>query len=143
MRHRVGGEWPLAVCARCGLQWMHPQPDDAVLAAIYGKDYFNAWGLAAGEEPAYLRKMKKATFRRQLRLLASHLPQGRVLDVGCATGLFMEAAQEQGYAVNGLDISAFAVQIARAKFGDDAVHLGQLDTLPGRGLEYDAIPMRD
>jgi 2-polyprenyl-3-methyl-5-hydroxy-6-metoxy-1,4-benzoquinol methylase len=140
---KVAGEWGLSKCGSCGLQSMWPQPDDKVLASIYGKDYFKSWGVTQGEEPAFLRKMKRTTFRRQLRLLATQIPQGHVLDVGCATGLFMESAKEAGYAVSGLDISAFAVEVARRKFGEAAIFHGALEQLAETGKQFDVITMSD
>ncbi len=141
--HNVAGTWSLRKCGTCGLQSLWPQPDDATLAAIYGQDYFKSWGVKEGEEPAFLRKMKKSTFRRQLRLLSSHLRIGHILDVGCATGLFMETAREAGYQVSGLDISATAVQLARAKFGHASVFHGELSQLAAQEVQVDAITMSD
>jgi hypothetical protein len=33
------GEYPLLRCKACGLEWLSPQPDDAVLGEIYGSQY--------------------------------------------------------------------------------------------------------
>ena len=44
------------------------------------------------------------------------MPGGRLLDVGCAAGFFLEAAS-QHYAVTGVEVSEFAAQYAREEFG--------------------------
>ena len=41
--------------------------------------------------------------------------KGRLLDIGCATGVFLEYAQKQGLEFEGVDLSDWAVQIANTR----------------------------
>ena len=93
--------FPLLRCAECGLGMQHPQPPAAVLARIYGQEYYRAWGLE--KEEAAVRQQKLATFAMRLRRLGP-LPQGaRILDCGAATGHLMEAARRQANEFTRLD----------------------------------------
>jgi 2-polyprenyl-3-methyl-5-hydroxy-6-metoxy-1,4-benzoquinol methylase len=42
--------------------------------------------------------------------------KGRLLDVGCSFGFFLDAARQRGWSVEGIDISAYAAQYARSRF---------------------------
>ena len=125
--------FPLLRCAECGLGMLHPQPPDAVLARIYGQEYYRAWGLE--KEEAAVRQQKLATFAMRLRRLGP-LPQGaRILDCGAATGYLMEAARSQGLNAYGVELSDFgSAEIAR-KFGPDHVFAGPFEeaAFPGLG----------
>ncbi len=44
-------------------------------------------------------------------------PRGTLLDIGCAYGDFMHRAEQQGFAVWGVDISARSVEAAKIRFG--------------------------
>jgi 2-polyprenyl-3-methyl-5-hydroxy-6-metoxy-1,4-benzoquinol methylase len=60
-----------------------------------------------------------------------------LLDVGAATGEFLSIAREAGYRVAGLELSRFAAEQAREKFGLD-LYVGPLDTFE-TGTPYDII----
>jgi SAM-dependent methyltransferase len=55
------------------------------------------------------------------------LARGRVLDVGVGGGRAALALQDQGYAVTGLDVSAGAVAVSRARGVRDVVHASVFD----------------
>jgi 2-polyprenyl-3-methyl-5-hydroxy-6-metoxy-1,4-benzoquinol methylase len=106
-------------CDDCGLERIDPQPTDETLAAIYGKHYYDAWGLHRDEE--LVRKLKRGTFGYVLARLSPPRSGAKLLDCGAATGFLLEVAQEQGWEPYGVELSDFgATEIAR-KFGGDRV----------------------
>jgi|SRR5215213_9929548 cyclopropane fatty-acyl-phospholipid synthase-like methyltransferase len=65
-------------------------------------------------------------------------PPGRVLDVGCGTGVFLEKAISAGFDTTGLDASAEMVSIAGGRVGSDRVRLERMQDLTESEV-YDAI----
>jgi SAM-dependent methyltransferase len=67
-----------------------------------------------------------------LALVEEHGARGPVLEVGCATGLMLEALASKGLEVYGLDSSPWAVEEARKRVGAGRVFQGDPDraTLP-------------
>lgn len=61
---------------------------------------------------------EKTNMRRYLSRIKKFKKSGKLLDGGCATGLFMDIAKDSGFDVSGFDVSAYAVKIARKKFGN-------------------------
>ncbi len=56
-------------------------------------------------------------FREKLNYFNSQFPQkGRFLDVGCATGVFLDMAKKQGWDVEGVEISQELASYARENF---------------------------
>lgn len=84
------------------------------------------------------------TGRRQvlLGLVSAELsPGARVLDVGCGTGYFLEAAADR-YEVSGLDPSPQAVGFCRDR-GLAGVREGGVENLRGLAAEFDAVTFFD
>ncbi|MEN8183231.1 MAG: class I SAM-dependent methyltransferase [Myxococcota bacterium] len=77
-------------------------------------------------------------YERWLAALERHQPPGRLLDVGCGTGLFLSVAQRRGWQVVGVDESPEGVKHARESFGVDARE-GQFDAFEAEGSRFDAI----
>jgi SAM-dependent methyltransferase len=69
-----------------------------------------------------------ATARKVIQRLLRFLSQGRLLDVGCATGDFLAVAQKH-YSVEGVELSKWSADIARSRgFVIHNCELGNLRT---------------
>ena len=119
----VVDDYPMSRCRACGHLYVSCAVSDSVLADAYGKNYY---GGNADQDRAnsgyddYLRDMPKRLrgFNQRLSEL-EHLvsPPGRVLDFGCAVGLFVRAAQDRGWTAEGYDRSEWAAAYGREKLG--------------------------
>jgi len=76
-----------------------------------------------------------------LGALERHRPPGRLLDIGCGTGLFLAVAQRRGWTAVGIDESVEATRHAVERFGCD-VRVGDFETLDIRE-RFDAVTMWD
>jgi SAM-dependent methyltransferase len=116
------------------------RPSEAQLSALYQETYFSthAIGCAADDEKRAkgVRGQRKRVgwVRRFVR------PGAAVLDVGCASGFFLEAARQQGFAVEGVELSQWAADEAKRRFGL-TVTVGQLTDVPGPRPRFDAVTM--
>lgn len=91
------------------------------------------------EDAAYLARQpdRLASAGKALARLRRHVPDGRLLDVGCATGDFLSVAQAH-YHVEGLELSRWASAIARRR--GLTVHQCGLQDLVGR-CTYDVLTL--
>ena len=106
----------------------------------FEEEYFS--GIHGGDYDARNPKYK---FRALLGELRKHQPHGRLLDVGCAYGRFLEvAAEEGGYTLSGTDVSEHAAGVAAERLGDRArVQPGGLLESPFAGETFDVVTMFD
>lgn len=110
----------LVECQNCGLVFVSPLPTAADLKKIYSQEYFLK--MEPGDETKagfghYLEEegLKREYFRKKLNQIGKQKNKGRLLDVGCATGVFLKLAQESGWETWGVDISQFAVNLCRRR----------------------------
>jgi 2-polyprenyl-3-methyl-5-hydroxy-6-metoxy-1,4-benzoquinol methylase len=142
--YRPGTGLGLVRCERCRLVYVHPRPGLAEIAAVYDERYFRSEDSGTVGYADYLGDEAniRRTFARRLERLERWVRPGRVLDVGCAAGFFLDEARRRGWTPQGLDVSAFAVQYARTRFGCDVRHAGLLEaSLPAAA--YDLVTMWD
>jgi len=108
--------------------------------SLYDEEYF-----AGKEYPDYLGQQDalRRSMRRHLRQMARYRPLGgRLLEVGCAYGLFLDEARAHFTRVVGMDISEPAVTYAREQLDLDA-RIGDFAAADLRGERFDAVCMWD
>lgn len=127
-------------CAACGLIFVHPLPDPR---SIYNSDYF--FGAKNGFGYVYYDKDKEPmipTFNKYLDFCVKFgKSKGRLLDVGAATGFFLNMAKKRGYDVFGVEMSESAASLAREKGID--VKTGDLIEHNMPANSFDIITMFD
>lgn len=117
-------------CPACGLVQLVPTPTAETLRALYQDDSYFGGDDGAGysqyetQEPEYL-----ATFTEDVRRIAEFTPSGRVLDVGCGYGYFLQCALDAGYDAYGIDLSPAAVKLAAERY-PGRVFCGALEEVP-------------
>lgn len=128
-------------CRSCGLVYINPQPADNEISALYSEDYYKPWGLDT--DSSVVSEMKIATFDDKLTMVERFIKKGRILDIGCATGFFLEAAKRKGWDVFGVEISPYSAAIAQERFGKDRVFNGPLEAASYKDGFFDVVFMSD
>jgi len=125
----------------CGAVFLSPFPSAEELQVMYHETYYESWGLAAenGDAP---RQMKLLTFTARLKKISRFLKTGKALDVGCATGYFLEAAKAAGWEPYGVELSEYSSRLAQKKFGD-RIFNGTLEEAHFADETYDLITLSD
>lgn len=124
-------------CNDCGFCFVNPRMPSAHLV-----DKLQQWAEQDVVDQERLRiaydPRTLALYTGYLKRMAALCPPGRLLDIGCSSGAFMHAAQQQGWAPEGLEIGRASARHAADRLGVP-VHQGSLydfDAAPG---SYDAI----
>lgn len=124
-------------CAGCATVWADISRED------YDARRHNAWDeleLSAESEHFYGRARERV-HREFLRRVAG--PPGRLLDVGCGLGFFLERAQACGWRVRGCDTSAAWVRRCNERAGAPVASLGELSAAIAPGERFELITAWD
>jgi SAM-dependent methyltransferase len=111
-RFRKSG-FAIVRCAACGLEFVDRIPTPDELAGIYGKEFFAVGRKFADEVEGV--GMMNARHRIAQLLELPGVGRDHWLDVGCATGDFLAAAQGTIRETTGVELSGFAAERARAR----------------------------
>lgn len=130
-------------CAGCGTMRRGNLVREAAAGELYDDDgyleapYFEALKVGAPRDREPYR-----VYERVLARLAERGLDGRLLDVGCSYGAFLELATERGWEPFGVELSEKACSYARRERGLEVFH-GTLEAaaLPGGG--FDVVTLWD
>jgi SAM-dependent methyltransferase len=129
-------------CQGCGWLRQNPRPTVETIGYFYPADYINYIG-AVEDEPSRWRQWdRRYGLIKRRRAIERLQPSGRILDVGCATGIFLHEMQQAGWDVAGVEPNQGAAAYAQERFGLP-VHLGMLREAALPGESYDVVTLWD
>ena len=137
------GEFKLVRCNQCGLLYLNPRPSWDELVRHYPLHY-KPYAKSTGEATNILGQwVQRYGMRRRRRAVARLRPEGRLLDVGCATGLFLHEMRHYGqWELFGVEPVSSAARFARENFGLD-VFEGMLEEAHFADNFFDVITLWD
>lgn len=122
---------PQVKCARCSLIRHAAMPTEAELTEYYRASYRSDYqNMRDGPSARHIAK-RRAEAARRLERLARHLPaQAGVIDFGCGSGEFVEAAIAQGLTAAGFEPGADYATYASQTRGLPVTNCGWQDYSP-------------
>ncbi len=117
-------------CCNCGLVYLNPRPPEEAIKRFYLKDYLREGMEIRGKSVEYTEYLKNEDLRfslaiKRLKRMEKFKIPGRLLDVGCATGIFLKAARERGWETWGVEINPVMAEYGRKKYGIN-IYCGEL-----------------
>jgi 2-polyprenyl-3-methyl-5-hydroxy-6-metoxy-1,4-benzoquinol methylase len=111
------GDLSIVKCNECGLVYVNPRPEYSAeeLKRLYSEEYFSAPYMRFYIDGEGTQSNEPFSFR--LDWIEKIKRKGRILDIGCATGGFLNCARERGWDAYGVEFSKPAADIARDKHG--------------------------
>ena len=137
-----GQTFSLSRCDRCGLIYSADRPSMDELPDYYPQDY-EAYQQPETEMSSSQVWHSNRMWEMQVDYIEKFKPsRGQLLDVGCATGEFLNIARKRGWQVHGLELIEQTAQIARQRHGIQ-VDTGRLETVNLPENTFDLITMWD
>ena len=139
----IPGDYFLVKCNNCGLIYQNPQLSSEELANHY-PDRYTCYKSEVTKNLSLVEQLSEtiAIERRCNHLEKYHPTTATLLDVGCATGLFLKAIRQKGWLVAGVEPSAYASNYAWQQFGLDVRH-GTLEEANFPSQLFDVVTMWD
>jgi len=134
----------LVQCTHCKLVFVGEQPSAEELYALYGETYFHNDESGEVGYSDYIKDEPniRKTVNKRFDHIEKFVQSGKMIDVGCAMGFFIDEASKRGWEVEGLDVSHFAVEYTKKTFGHTAYEGSLMDVdLPKDA--YDLVTMYD
>jgi len=140
----LGGktEFSMHECLNCGVIYQHPRPTFSKMVEFYPSDYV-AYTPSLHTESNLARFFRQYGLRKRVKLIEQYVQNGRLLDVGSATGDFLSVMSSQpDWQLIGVEPIHSAVAQSRNEVGVDVVE-ALLNDVPFAPESFDVITMWD
>jgi SAM-dependent methyltransferase len=144
LRYRLS-HFEVLRCRGCALVYIWPRPSEDEIRAMFSSLYATGesslpelrdyYGFCFDDVPS---NPLVQTYERWLDALEAVREPGRLLDVGCGTGLFLAVARRRGWKPFGIDDCADATRHAREHFGLEVCD-GEFADFASGDRRFDAI----
>jgi 2-polyprenyl-3-methyl-5-hydroxy-6-metoxy-1,4-benzoquinol methylase len=132
--NQYGNYWDFYKCQNCDFVFSNPYLDEKNIIEFYSKLKDKSYGEEArGREKNFIKILN--------RLKKLKVPGRKLLDIGAASGIFLNIARKQGFQVEGIEPSESLVEQAMKSYNIE-LHRGTVGTFSTRS-EYSVITLLD
>jgi len=141
--YKLPGEFSIGKCENCGVYCTLPSLSENEIASYY-PDNYHVYRKAIDDEPNLIKKVDRQTamYRRWKQISKRRKFPGRILDIGCATGNFLNEMKKRGWECWGVEPNTNAANYAKDKF-DLHVHNGYLLGIQYPSSYFDVVTLWD
>ena len=125
-------------CPDCGLVRRDSPLSPTQAAAIYDDEYYRQYELSVGMTGS-VGGVLRPHLGVRLESVERRIGVGRLLEIGCGKGMFLEHAKQRGWQVRGVEVSADAGRVAQEKGLD--VHIGPVESVSPPSEPFDFVHM--
>lgn len=114
----TGQKFEIVKCAGCDFRFTNPRPEAMELGKYYeSSDYISHSDTRKGVFASVYQQVRKYTLGRKLVLINKLHAKGAILDIGCATGQFLNYMSEHGWNCTGIEPDEKTRARAVAEYG--------------------------
>lgn len=110
-------KFEIVECGKCGFAYTSPRPHDNDLGKYYeSEEYISHSNTSKGIVSQLYQRVRKHTLQKKLELINKNSKKGRILDIGCGTGEFLNTMKLDGWDTFGIEPSPGARKQGIEKF---------------------------
>ena len=133
-------DFEIWVCEDCGLLYTSPRPAPEKIGDYYKSEaYYSHQENKIGLIPRIYESVKKVNLKHKVNLAIGGLEKGKLLDIGCGVGDFLQQIESKGWQCTGIEPSEDAAKIAKKRIQATIYKPEEIDTLIDE--TYDVITM--
>ena len=132
-------DFTIVKCRNCNFHFTSPRPSEEQLSRYYISDHYISHNNTSKNlfEKVY-QLVRRIAIRTKYNLVSEFFYNGRILDIGCGTGDFLQKCKLKNWETKGIEPSAIARKQAIENYNLDVDECTNLKKLSG---EFDIITM--
>ncbi len=139
--HTVSREtFDIVQCNSCDFRFTNPRPEESKLGEYYkSEEYVSHSNTKKGFVNSTYQLVRKYTLLKKLQLISKHFKTGKILDIGCGTGEFLNTCKIAKWNTLGVEPSPEARKMATENYGLDVREELEIKNLESE--RFDVITM--
>ncbi len=139
--HTVSREtFAIVQCESCGFKFTNPRPEENELGKYYkSADYVSHSNTKKGFINATYQSVRKYTLLKKLQLISKFYKTGKILDIGCGTGEFLNTCKNAKWQTFGIEPDSDARKMAIKNYALDVREEAELNKFEDES--FDIISM--
>lgn len=136
-------DFQIVACLTCDFKFLNPRPKPEVISRFYeseGYQPFLSTQSRLNLSDRIYRLVRKAAIIGKRSSIEKLKSRGKLLDVGCGTGEFLDEMQKHGWQVEGIEKDTEAAEFARRKYSLN-IHTTSLGECNFPEKSFDVITM--
>jgi len=136
----TGESFNIVKCNQCGFRFTNPRPKAEDLGKYYeSKEYISHSDSRKGLFASVYQLVRKYTLKRKLALISKFQRSGEILDIGCATGQFLNYMASHGWKTTGIEPDEKTRERAISEYGLNVFPEAKLNNF--NSSSFDVITM--
>jgi len=133
--------YDIVKCSNCGLVYVNHSFSEQQLKNFYKEDYYSSKFDFLYKNYFAEKEIRINNFTKELSSLLKYTNRGKLLEIGCAAGFFLEVAKKY-FTVQGIELSEYSSGFAKNTMGLP-VNTGDLFSANFRSGDFDVVVMWD
>jgi 2-polyprenyl-3-methyl-5-hydroxy-6-metoxy-1,4-benzoquinol methylase len=116
----TGEKFQLTQCDDCGFIFTNPRPKPDKIQGYYQSNEYFSHSKEKRNITSFLYNLVKSySLKSKYRIIAKYSKKGKILDIGCATGEFLDYFNKNGWKTKGIEPAPEPRKFAKEKYGLD------------------------
>lgn len=135
-------------CNRCDMLYMNPRLNAEATVSFYNSDVNRIYNEKKFDEVSSATEIDDSFNIENLKILQNFISRNKLqasklLEIGCAKGVFLKHAQQAGFQVEGLELNKENAALANSVLGANVVQIIDLFEMKYPSGSFDVVYMRD
>jgi len=131
-----GEAFEIVSCSNCGFRFTNPRPKPSDLGNYYkSTNYISHSNTSKGLFSLVYQRVRNYTLKQKQYLIEKNSTKGTILDIGCATGHFLNQLKLSGWNTIGVEPDRETREAAIREFGLNVVDEPELETITNETID--------